>query len=320
LQTKVLLTHCYPTPDEPTTALFVRDWHSKYFGGDDFTLLHYPFGGNMLYSKNVFKLLRYVYRASKGIRSVDQHATVYSHWWIPLGWLAARSKAQVEVICHGSDVYWLRKHRLFAKLLAKYARRVRHWTFVSQDLKSELQKLYPFIPDSITAVEHMPVNSKIFERECPHKTKDTFVTCGALIRRKNVDLALWYIKNEDQRTGTRHRLYVIGEGSLRGDLERLAHNLQVDAVFTGTLSPEQVADTFCRCEKFLLFSDDEGYGQVIDEAKLCGCQTIVTAGDGKQEHADVVLPRPNRRKLTRILSKYYPWAELSDDKPGGSDR
>lgn len=270
----------------------------------------------MLYSKSLFKLLRYVYRVAKAVKSIDQQSTVYAHWWIPIGWLATRSKAQVEVICHGSDVYWLRKHEFIAKVLAKYVRRVQHWTFVSQNLKSEFKKLYPFVPESIMVVQHMPVNNRIFKGECSDKTKDSFVICGALIPRKNVEFALWYVKNEDRRTGTKHLLYVIGEGGLEGDLKRLAHNLGVNAIFTGILHPEKVAEIFSLCEKFLLFSDDEGYGQVIDEAKLCGCQTIVTAGDGKEEHADIILPRPNRRKLNKVLSRYHPWEELSDIDPG----
>ncbi len=296
-----------------TTGLFVKDWKTRYFEGEDFTLMHYPFGGIMLYSKNVFKLLRYLYRVAKAVKSIDQQSTVYAHWWIPIGWLATRSKGQVEVICHGSDVYWLKKHKFVAKVLAKYVRRVQYWTFVSQHLKSEFKKLYPFVPESIMVVQHMPVNNLIFKGECSSKTEDSFVTCGAMIPRKNTELALWYVKNEDQRTGKKHLLYVIGDGDLKGDLERLAHNLGVNAIFTGMLHPEKVAGIFSSCEKFLLFSDDEGYGQVIDEAKLCGCQTIVTAGDGKEEHADIVLPMPQRGRLIKIRNGYVPWERLSGE-------
>jgi hypothetical protein len=120
------------------------------------------------------------------------------------------------------------------------------------------------------------------------------------------------VKNENQRTGTEHVLYVIGEGKLKDELKNLAYNLRVEVVFTGNVHPERVSEIFNICEKFLLFSDDEGYGQVIDEAKLCGCQTIVTAGDGKEEHADIILSRPNRRKLNKILTGYQPWERLSD--------
>jgi hypothetical protein len=311
MKTKIILAHCYPTADDPTAGLFIKDWMLERFGTTDLTVMHYPFGGNMLYSKNVIKLLWYLYRVAKAVKSINSQSIVYAHWWIPIGWLAARSQAQVEVICHGSDIYWLRKHRLIAKVFSKYVRRVQRWTFVSQDLKTEFLRLYPFVPEIVMTVEHMPVNTGVFERSAVAKQKGTFVTCGALILRKNVDLAIWYVKNENLRTGVEHTLYVIGEGKLKEELKNLARNLRVEVVFTGNVLPERVAEIFNICETFLLFSDDEGYGQVIDEAKLCGCRTIVTTGDGKVEHADVILNRPNRRKLNKILTGYQPWERLS---------
>jgi hypothetical protein len=312
MKTEIILAHCYPTADDPTAGLFIKDWMLERFGTTDLTVMHYPFGGNMLYSKNVVKLLWYLYRVAKAVKSIDAQSIVYAHWWIPIGWLAARSQAQVEVVCHGSDIYWLMKHRLIAKVFSKYVRRVQRWTFVSQHLKSEFAKLYPFVPETAMTVKHMPVNTGVFKRSAVAKQQGTFVTCGALILRKNVDLAIWYVKNENLRTAVEHTLYVIGEGKLKEELKNLARNLRVEVVFTGNVLPERVAEIFDLCETFLLFSDDEGYGQVIDEAKLCGCRTIVTAGDGKEEHADVVLNRPSRRKLNKILGGYQPWERLSE--------
>jgi len=311
MKTKIILAHCYPTADDPTAGLFIKDWMSEHFGTTDLMVMHYPFGGNMLYSKNPVKLLWYLYRVAKAVKSIDRQSIVYAHWWIPIGWLATRSGAQVEVVCHGSDVYWLQKHKLVARIFSKYVRRVHRWTLVSQHLKSEFAKLYPFVPETLMTVEHMPVNTKVFKRSAVSKQKGTFATCGALILRKNVDLAIWYVKNENLRTGVEHVLYVIGEGKLKEELRNLACNLRVEVVFTGNVPPERVAEIFNMCEKFLLFSDGEGYGQVIDEASLCGCQTIVTAGDGKEEHADVVLNAPSRRKLNKILTGYQPWERLS---------
>ena len=45
MKTRIILAHCYPTADDPTAGLFIKDWMSEHFEATDFTV-HYPFGGN----------------------------------------------------------------------------------------------------------------------------------------------------------------------------------------------------------------------------------------------------------------------------------
>lgn len=270
----------------------------------------------MLYTRRWIKLIRYIYNAAKTIRAIPSKATVYAHWWIPLAWLATQSGATVNVHVHGGDVAWLEHHRIVAWCLRRYTRRVNHWTFVSRSLRQRFMRLYSFVDVAKTSVEPMVANKEIFTNQNLPRLKSSFVVCGALVPRKNVDLAIWYVRNEDIKTGARHPLIIIGDGHSRKALEILAYNLRVDARFMGKLPQSQVADHFNRCETFLSFSVEEGYGLTVDEAKLCGCKTIVSDGDGKAEHADVILPIPNRRKLKRILNSYHPWESLSDIEIG----
>ena len=311
----VVLTHCWPAEKNLLAGKFVQDWVCRTLKGD-ICLMHIPFGGNMLYTRRWIKLAQYMWNAARRVAGIRAGSIVYAHWWIPLGWLAARTDATVFVFCHGGDVAWLEKHRLFARCLRPAARKVVQWSFVSNSLRGRFLKLYPMVDVNKTVVCPMQADGRVFFDFVLTRIPRSYIVCSALVPRKNVDIAIWYCANIDRKGEGKTMLFVVGDGMLRKDLERLASNLNVQAKFLGQLSQYDLAWQFNLCETFLSFSEDEGYGLSIDEAKLCGCKTVVSAGDGKQEHADVVLPMPNKRKLLKILGGYRDWTTLSDEPIG----
>jgi teichuronic acid biosynthesis glycosyltransferase TuaC len=80
------------------------------------------------------------------------------------------------------------------------------------------------------------------------------------------------------------RLRVGGEGKIRGELERQAHELgiseQVD--FLGPLDVGRVRDEMWACDSFVLSSFYETFGVVVIEALACGKPVIATRCGGPE--------------------------------------
>jgi glycosyltransferase involved in cell wall biosynthesis len=72
------------------------------------------------------------------------------------------------------------------------------------------------------------------------------------------------------------RLMILGEGSLRGDLEALAARLGVaERILMPGFFPDP-APFYRAADLFVLSSDYEGFGNVIVEALACGCPVVST--------------------------------------------
>lgn len=73
-------------------------------------------------------------------------------------------------------------------------------------------------------------------------------------------------------------LRIVGDGSERKHLEKLAHDLNImDRVtFVGRLTPDKVADEFAQASIFCGLSRSEALGNVFLEAQAAGCAVIGT--------------------------------------------
>ncbi|RME18944.1 MAG: glycosyltransferase, partial [Candidatus Zixiibacteriota bacterium] len=229
-----------------------------------------------------------IWRAHRRIRTITEPVIV--HWWVPLGWLAARSCSDVQIVCHGTDLKILNRHRFLARLLAPAARKVKRWQCVSAHLKAVLCSLYPFIPDDRVVVEPMPLDPVFQNRRLPRE--HFFVSVGALIPLKRHHLAIDYVADNYPD----HKLIIVGEGPLQDELRRHADRRGVTVELLPWQTPETLADLFNRAAGLLSFSEHEGYGLVLREAKACGCRVIGYVGDGRDESVvDEIIGRVNRQ-------------------------
>jgi glycosyltransferase involved in cell wall biosynthesis len=73
-------------------------------------------------------------------------------------------------------------------------------------------------------------------------------------------------------------LVLAGEGPLRGDLEREAQNLKVveQVKFLGFVNQSQLPSVYSSADLFVLPSEHEPFGVVVNEAMLCGCTAVVS--------------------------------------------
>lgn len=80
--------------------------------------------------------------------------------------------------------------------------------------------------------------------------------------------------------GLAHRLVLVGDGPARGDLAAACP----DAVFTGTLGREAVADAFASADIFVFPSATDTAGNVVLEAQAAGLPVVVSTHGGPREN------------------------------------
>jgi len=101
---------------------------------------------------------------------------------------------------------------------------------------------------------------------------------GRLSREKGL-AALPGVQAELHRHHVEHRLVIVGEGPMLDELKEACP----DAVFTGTLSRESVADVFASADVFLFPSRTDTAGNVVLEAQASGLPVVVADAGGPRE-------------------------------------
>ncbi len=282
-----ILTHNYPSDDNRTAGVFVVDHDSDLRSNDaslSTTVHNFPFGEYPLTAaiKKPWKwpkfFFYFLFLPSRVRRAIAKADAVLAHWWLPAGIAAAMvcGEKRLEVICHGTDLYILRKMPWLARLFSPLTTRVDHWQCVSNDLKELLLTLYPIIDQSHVSVKPMPVGREFGDLGLP-RPGDQLVSCGALIKRKRFDVLI----REMAKVPDVH-LKIFGEGPERPRLETLVKETGLaDRVeLPGNVSRDDLNKAFNQASLFVLLSVDEGFGMVLKESQKAGCPTMALASGG----------------------------------------
>ncbi len=83
-----------------------------------------------------------------------------------------------------------------------------------------------------------------------------------------------------QQSGTSHRLIVVGDGPMQRELRDRC----CDAVFTGTLGPDEVAIAMASADAFIFPSRTDTAGNVVLEAQASGLPVLVSDAGGPREN------------------------------------
>jgi glycosyltransferase involved in cell wall biosynthesis len=102
---------------------------------------------------------------------------------------------------------------------------------------------------------------------------------GRLSKEKSLDL-LAPISEGLRRAGMPHRLVIAGDGPMQRELRAVC----AGAVFTGTLTPEDVATAMASADLFVFPSRTDTAGNVVLEAQASGLPVLVSGDGGPREN------------------------------------
>jgi glycosyltransferase involved in cell wall biosynthesis len=130
-------------------------------------------------------------------------------------------------------------------------------------------------------------NHKVFNLVSRNSDASDYFLVGRLEPEKRFDLALELIAESFKISSKRRLIHIIGEGSMRRQLEEIATSLGLDVVFHGFCKPNEVASLLkSKGAVLLLTSRYEGAPLVALEALACGLRVIALRGPGLDKNLE----------------------------------
>ena len=108
-----------------------------------------------------------------------------------------------------------------------------------------------------------------------------FITVSRLVKQKAIDRLIRVHKRLIDE-GLNHKIYVIGDGEEWTNLTRLAKELSVESSFIFLGKKENPYPYIKQANYFVLLSNFEGYGMVLEEAKILNKPILVTDTAAKE--------------------------------------
>ena len=183
----------------------------------------------------------------------------------------------------GKDIKAKIKVAIDKKTYGKYQTLV----FVSKDNRDKFAEIYKDVRDEYLQPVHKRViynyinpqnviNGAEEEIEDLLTTKTTtFLTVARLTKQKAIDRVIRVHKKLIDK-GFKHEFYVIGNGPERPNLEKQIEELNVEKTFHLLGKKENPYPYMRQAQFFCLLSEFEGYGMVIEEAKILNKPIIIT--------------------------------------------
>lgn len=256
-----------------------------------FIELHKPPG-------HAWRLYPRIYRLLRELRPDVVHSCNLAALEIaPLSWLA-RVPRRVHAE-HGWDAHDPQGHnQRYQRLRRFYRPFISHYVSVSQDIDSYLaQKIgvpasrRSLIANGVDTDHFSPVADPVTLPDgCPFGSAHWMIgTVGRLQTVKNQPLlarAFVRLMHDHPTARERVRLVVVGEGVLRGEIERILSEANVRDLTWLPGARRDVADILRALRCFVLPSQTEGTSCTLQEAMACGLPIVATAVGGTPDMLD----------------------------------
>ncbi len=137
------------------------------------------------------------------------------------------------------------------------------------------------------------------------KRKLNFVTVARLVPQKAID-RLIRVHSKLIENNLEHNFYVIGDGPEKENLENMIKEHDVSNTFHLLGKKENPYPYIKNSDYFCLLSNFEGYGMVLEEAKILGKSIIITntaAREAVEKYEDSVIIENNEEKIYEELKE-----------------
>jgi glycosyltransferase involved in cell wall biosynthesis len=236
-------------------------------------------------------------------------ATV-AHWWVPCGMAAAIAGApRLLAIAHGGDVHVAMRARMLAPCAAMLIARRAKIVFVSRALRdAALADLRPTAlaraVERASIVQAMGLDARAFAaiRATRAPEAGTIAVFARLVPIKGVEVAI----DAMRFVRAPARLVIAGDGPLRRELARRAHDLPVD--FRGALDAP-ARDELLRTAAVVVVPSveiagrTEGAPLVAREAIAAGVPVVASATGGLVDLPVALVPPGDPRALAAAIDR-----------------
>jgi len=179
-------------------------------------------------------------------------------------------RAKLVLTLHGTDFLRLKSEKLLQWCIRRWVDTI---FFVSNSMLKDLKRMMPgkhlvYTPNGVDI-------NKFYDRKRVRKKQ--LVAVGTLKWQKGYEYLLQSVQGVFSRY-PEHKLVIIGDGSLRNQLEELADKLGIanKVEFLKKLTNEQVAMVLNESSIFVISSVSEGFPKALVEAMACGTPVVAT--------------------------------------------
>ncbi len=160
-------------------------------------------------------------------------------------------------------------------------KKFKNLVFVSKENLNNFKKIYPNLSNKKQVIYNYIDREKIIqksnkEQQLPFKKEEiNFLTVARLVPQKAIDRII-EVHSKLIKEGFMHYFYVIGDGPERINLEQKIKEQKVEKTFILLGQKENPYPYIKYSDYFCLLSQFEGYGMVIEEAKILNKYIILT--------------------------------------------
>lgn len=198
------------------------------------------------------------------------------------------------------------KRKIDEKIYSKYEKIV----FVSKDNLKEFEKTYPNIKNEKQVIYNYLNKETILEKaeekiETFNKNTTNFVTVARLVEQKAIDRII-KVHTDLIKQGLEHNFYVIGDGPEKEKLQKMIKENNIEKTFHLCGRKENPYPYIKRADYFCLFSNFEGYGMVLDEAKILNKKILITdtaAREAVENYSKAKIVANNEQAIYEILEQ-----------------
>ncbi len=178
----------------------------------------------------------------------------------------------------GTGVKAKLKQKLDKMIYEKYDSLV----FVSKDNLASFDKIYDTNKNQTKQVIYNYINAENIIKKAEEKIEENweddkihFVSVARLVKQKGIERLIKVHKRLIQE-GLDHKFHIIGTGVEKEKLEKLIKENRLEESFELLGKRENPYPYIKKADYFCLFSEFEGYGMVIEEAKILNKPILIT--------------------------------------------